>query len=188
MNMTLKVLSCSPRVFEIRNFLSEVEVDHILEIATGMKLYTSTTRAGTAGERRTDESTRTSKNTWVPRERSAIIDAIHRRAADLLRVHEAIMRQRTPVDDGLVPPGIPHRRSATEHLQLVHYDIGQQYTPHHDFATPDLTEGQPMRFATILFYLNNVTEGGETSFPRWLNSETRDELKVSPEVGKVSTS
>lgn len=28
-------------------------------------------------------------------------------------------------------------------------------------------------------------EGGETSFPRWLNSDTSEILKVTPEVGKA---
>jgi hypothetical protein len=42
-----------------------------------------------------------------------------------------------------------------------------------------------MRFATILFYLNEGMVGGETSFPQWLNAETRDELYVTPEIGKA---
>lgn len=29
LNMTLTVLSCAPRIFEIKNFLSHAEVDHI---------------------------------------------------------------------------------------------------------------------------------------------------------------
>jgi hypothetical protein len=32
-----------------------------------------------------------------------------------------------------------------------------------DFAIPGTGDGQPSRFATILFYLNEVPEGGETS-------------------------
>jgi hypothetical protein len=35
LNMTLKVLSVAPCVFEIENFLSEVEVHHIVEMASG---------------------------------------------------------------------------------------------------------------------------------------------------------
>ena len=42
-----------------------------------------------------------------------------------------------------------------------------------------------MRFATILFYLNEGMKGGETTFPRWLNSEDATELKVVPEMGKA---
>lgn len=53
---------------------------------------------------------------------------------------------------------------------------------------PGLVQGQPSRFATILFYLNDDMEGGETSFPRWLNAETKNKgsaLKVKPERGKA---
>lgn len=38
LNMTLKVLSVAPRVFEIENFLSDVEVNHIVEMASGYVL------------------------------------------------------------------------------------------------------------------------------------------------------
>lgn len=50
---------------------------------------------------------------------------------------------------------------------------------------PDLREGQPSRFATLLLYLNEGMVGGETSFPRWLNGKTHDVLRVKPEVGKA---
>jgi hypothetical protein len=76
LNMT--VLSVAPRAFEIRNFLSEAEVHHILEVATGMKLSQSTTKAGTFGGERKDDGTRTSRNSWISRMRSPVIDSIIR--------------------------------------------------------------------------------------------------------------
>jgi prolyl 4-hydroxylase len=33
--------------------------------------------------------------------------------------------------------------------------------------------------------LNDVKKGGETSFPRWVNAETFEVLKVTPELGKA---
>jgi hypothetical protein len=48
---------------------------------------------------------------------------------------------------------------------------------------PGLVNMQPSRFATILFYLNDDMEGGETP-PRWLNTETSDALKVKPEKAR----
>ena len=48
-----------------------------------------------------------------------------------------------------------------------------------------MEDGQPSRFATILLYLNEVEEGGETSFPRFLNGEKGQILDVKPEVGKA---
>ena len=43
MNMTLTVLSYVPLVLEICNFMLKKEVDHIIELAGGIKLSESTT-------------------------------------------------------------------------------------------------------------------------------------------------
>eukprot|EP00934_Nitzschia_sp_Nitz4_P006262 Nitzschia sp. Nitz4//scaffold46_size129759//10381//12033//NITZ4_003480-RA/size129759-snap-gene-0.1-mRNA-1//1//CDS//3329552532//6252//frame0 len=183
LTLNLTVLSVSPRVFEIQNFLSNEEVLHILEIATGAKLARSTTQAGNVAQATTNDATRTSRNSWIARNRSPIVDAIYRRAADLTQIDEACFRNRvTPEEIQLVPNSTV---SVAERLQLVHYDVGQQYTPHHDFATPGLEDGQPSRFATLLLYLNEGMDGGETSFPRWLNGKTNQVLSVAPEVGKA---
>ena len=42
-----------------------------------------------------------------------------------------------------------------------------------------------MRYSTLLMYLNDPEEGGETTFPRWSNAETFKELAVKPEIGKA---
>jgi len=184
MNMTLRVLSCAPRAFEIRNFLSGVEVDHIIELATDMDLDRSSTSAGEdeGDEERDDSDTRTSYNAWVPREDSPIIDAIYRRAADLLRVDESLLRYR---GDGEYPDWGSDNTIA-ESLQLVHYDVDQEYTAHHDFGFGDINApAQGERYATLLLYLNEGMEGGETSFPKWENAETEEGLDVVPEKGKA---
>ena len=56
--------------------------------------------------------------------------------------------------------------------QVMHYSVGQEFKPHHDFLDPnqpgyaaDLAmRGQ--RIATFLIYLNDDYEGGETQFPK----------------------
>jgi 2OG-Fe(II) oxygenase superfamily len=50
---------------------------------------------------------------------------------------------------------------------------------------PAMVEGQPARFVTILFYLNEDMVGGETAFPRWYNADTSQSLKIKPERGKA---
>lgn len=180
MNLTLKTVSCAPRAFEIQNFLSDVEADHIIELALAKNLRLSTTGTGSGGSAHTD--TRNSKNTWIGRQSSPIVDAVYRRAADAVRIDEALLRFRD--DDEYPDLGTPI--SIAEDLQLVHYDVGEQYTAHHDFSFPDGTHPEsPSRSINVLLYLNEGMEGGETSFPRWRNAETTGPFNVKPEKGKA---
>ena len=60
---------------------------------------------------------------------------------------------------------------ALETSQVLHYEVGQQFAPHHDFldvkfpglARDVASHGQ--RGLTLLIYLNDGFEGGETAFP-----------------------
>ena len=92
LNMTLRVISVVPRVFEITNFLSPAEVDHLHEMADTVKFRRSST-AGTLSPEEDDTKTRTSSNSWVYREHSPIVDAIFRRAAHLECIDEALMQR-----------------------------------------------------------------------------------------------
>lgn len=182
MNLTLTVLSCAPRVFEIQNFLSDLEIDHLLKVASEKELAASTTKAGDTAKITTQQDSRSSTNTWIGRHQSIITDAIYRRAADLMQIDEKLFRYRRKLE---IPEMTESSVGITESLQLVHYDVGQQYTPHHDFALPGLVRDQPSRFATLLLYLNDDMEGGHTSFPLWRNGETSKALEVKPEKGKA---
>jgi prolyl 4-hydroxylase len=59
----------------------------------------------------------------------------------------------------------------SEGLQVLHYDPGGRYLPHFDFLVPSnpaasesiARSGQ--RISTLIVYLNDVIEGGETVFP-----------------------
>ena len=171
-------------MFEIEDFLSDVEVDHILELGKVMDLGESST--GQGGDKISKSDSRTSRNTWVDRETSPIIDAIYRRAADLLRIDEAEFRWRHEEEDH-ISRKLSTRHTIAESLQLVHYDVRQQYTAHHDFGYTALSfePYQNARFATLLFYLNEGMTGGETTFPRWMSADTGKKLTVTPKRGKV---
>ena len=58
-----------------------------------------------------------------------------------------------------------------EVINILHYATGQEYKPHHDFMDPDapmFTEAvrrDGQRVATMLVYLTEGFEGGETHFP-----------------------
>jgi len=182
MDITLTAVSCAPRIFEIQNFISHTEADHILMLTN----RTHDLRPSTTGDSRRPsdhDNTRTSLNTWVDREESPIIDAIYRRVADLLEMDEALLRKRTPEEH---PELGSIKGSIAEPLQMVHYEVGQEYTAHHDFGYSQMSDPyEPSRSINVLLYLNDVEEGGETSFPRWMNAETMGSLDVKPEKGKA---
>lgn len=53
-----------------------------------------------------------------------------------------------------------------EALQMVKYTAGQQYKPHHDWFKRPHDDANNQRVYTILVYLNDDYEGGETNFPK----------------------
>jgi hypothetical protein len=123
LELQLKVISCAPRVFEIANFLSDVEVDHILQLAAAAEMQRSSTKAGEASAETLDDNTRTSRNTWIARNTDMVTDAIHRRAADVLQIHEKLFRWRRTSE---IPEFPESMISIAERLQLVHYAVGQR--------------------------------------------------------------
>lgn len=69
--------------------------------------------------------------------------------------------------------GIP--TSHFEEIQVGHYQPGQYYKKHSDDM---LEKADNPRCHTVLMYLNDVNEGGETSFPTY-------DLKVKPKRGEA---
>lgn len=161
LNMSLKVLSCAPRVFEIENFLSPIEVDHIIELGTAATLGEST--LGDEGGDPRKRNVRTSKNTWVSRHQSAIIDSIYRRAADLMRIDEALLRSRTKEEEQSINKISNNLKTANksiaEDLQLVHYSVSQEYQVGKDYdrVTIDFPLSVVNTNETILYLFIFVT-------------------------------
>lgn len=52
-----------------------------------------------------------------------------------------------------------------EGLQVLHYGPGQEYKAHHDFFAPNTPAARNNRISTLIIYLNDVEQGGETVFP-----------------------
>ena len=103
---------------------------------------------------------RTSAGTHFDRGENAVVQRLEQRIAALTGV---------PVEHG-------------EPLQILHYQVGGEYQPHHDYFDPR-DAGSPahlacggQRIGSIVMYLNDVPEGGDTVFPTL-------ELSVKPQRG-----
>ncbi|PNX88805.1 prolyl 4-hydroxylase alpha-2 subunit, partial [Trifolium pratense] len=53
-----------------------------------------------------------------------------------------------------------------EEFNILHYEVGQMYEPHTDYFEDAFNiKNGGQRIATMLMYLSDVEEGGETVFP-----------------------
>ena len=197
-SLKLEVVSVLPRVFVIDDFLSPDECREIQQLAATEGLQPSTLQAGSTRRATTskngkqqhqqqqplrDPSTRSSSNTWLERGDSdgSITDIIYRRAASVLGMDESLLQKHT-IHDNLDA----HEHSLAESLQVVRYRKGEQYTPHHDFVyPPTMHRYQPTRFATLLLYLNDNFTGGETVFPRAVQTQYHDGIQITPHRGRA---
>jgi len=142
---------------ELPNFLSPEECDLIIEHATQKGLQPSALYEGTTDA--TNEQVRKSTQVWFTDNEHALIANISERISTLLKI---------PV-------------SHQEALQVVQYGVGGKYEPHFDACRTDcdrMNGKAGHRYITVLIYLNDVEEGGNTRFPKLGRS-------IKPEKGKV---
>ncbi|KAJ8762163.1 hypothetical protein K2173_007317 [Erythroxylum novogranatense] len=137
-----EIISWEPRAIVYHNFLSKEECDHLISLAKP-HMKKSTVIDSKTGKS-VDSRVRTSSGMFLSRGQDQIVQAIEKRIADFTFI---------PVENG-------------ESLQILHYEIGQKYEPHYDFFLDDFnTRHGGQRTATVLMYLSDVEEGGETVFP-----------------------
>lgn len=66
-----------------------------------------------------------------------------------------------------------------EHVQVLHYQPGQEYKTHFDSCHKCTDDGKDLlRIQTCLTYLNDCQQGGETEFPR-------AKTMVKPKLGRM---
>ena len=143
-------------IFTRPGFLSAEECQSVIDVAAGQLQKSSVLGAQTEGYR-------TSSSTWL------YSDALP----------EVISRIEALVDD---ITGLP--RENQEALQVVRYDVGEEYKTHEDFwhLDTDYYEEQMSRGGqrawSIMIYLNQVPRGGHTRF-------TRLDIDIAADPGKV---
>ncbi|CAI0392755.1 unnamed protein product [Linum tenue] len=167
-----EVISWEPRAFVYHNFLSKEECEYLISLAKPHMVKSTVVDSDTGKSR--DSRVRTSSGTFLARGRDKVIRDIEKRIADFTFI---------PVEHG-------------EGLQILHYEVGQKYEPHFDyFMDAYNTKNGGQRIATVLMYLSDVEEGGETVFPSakgnysavpWWNELSecgKKGLSVKPKMG-----
>jgi len=124
------------------NFLSKEECEYLISLAKPHMKKSTVVDSATGGSK--DSRVRTSSGTFLRRGQDKIVRTIEKRISDFTFI---------PVENG-------------EGLQVLHYEVGQKYEPHFDYFHDDFnTKNGGQRIATLLMYLSDVEEGGETVFP-----------------------
>ncbi|XP_018498114.1 probable prolyl 4-hydroxylase 3 isoform X2 [Pyrus x bretschneideri] len=167
-----EVISWEPRAFIYHNFLSKEECDYLINLAKPHMVKSTVVDSKTGKSR--DSSVRTSSGMFLRRGRDKIIRDIEKRIADFTFI---------PVEHG-------------EGLQVLHYEVGQKYDAHFDYFADEFnTKNGGQRVATLLMYLSDVEQGGETVFPTakgsissvpWWNELSecgKQGLAVKPKMG-----
>lgn len=124
-----------PLVVVLGNVLSNDECDELIEHSRE-RLQRSKT-----GEDRAVNSIRTSSGVFC--EQTETITRIEKRISQIMNI---------PIEHG-------------DGLQVLRYTPGQEYMPHFDFFAETSRASTNNRISTLVMYLNDVEEGGETVFP-----------------------
>ena len=136
-----------PEVLVLGQVLSDDECEKLIQRSEA-KLARSTTVDPKTGQEIVIER-RSSFGTFFHLQEDDFIAGIDRRLAELLQ---------WPVD-------------RAEGLQILRYEVGGEYRPHFDYFPPDDPGSRPhmeqrgQRIGTLVLYLNDVADGGETIFP-----------------------
>ncbi|KAL0726087.1 hypothetical protein Bca4012_022180 [Brassica carinata] len=137
-----EVISWEPRAFLYHNFLTNEECEHLISLAKPNMAKSKVADIKTG--RSKDSRVRTSSGAFLKTGHDEIVKEIENKISDFTFI---------PVENG-------------ESLQVLHYEVGQKYEPHHDYFTDEFNVKRGgQRVATVLMYLSDVDEGGETVFP-----------------------
>ena len=129
------------------NFLLPSECDELIAQAQS-RLQRSKTFDPKTGDP-IEHKNRTSHGMFFRRGETPLVEYIEKKISAITGV---------PVDHG-------------ERIQVLRYEVGQEYKPHHDYFDPTrpgydrVDGGAGQRIATFLMYLNTPEKGGGTVFP-----------------------
>ncbi|QHW33561.1 2OG-Fe(II) oxygenase [Paenibacillus rhizovicinus] len=137
-----------PLVLLLGDVLSAEECDALIALAEDRM------QRAKIGQSHTESDIRTSSSAFFEESENDLIRTIETRVSELMNI---------PV-------------AHAESLQILNYQPGEQYQPHYDYFTSANVANN--RISTLLIYLNDVEEGGETYFPAL-------QLTVTPRKGSA---
>jgi prolyl 4-hydroxylase len=136
-----------PRVVLFGGLLSDAECDELVEASRSSMTASNVIDMEGGGEQH--DTRRSSTGTAFARGATPLITRIEQRIAALLN---------WPLENG-------------EALQILRYQVGQEYQPHWDYVDPAQPGSAPFlarggqRVASLVMYLNTPEDGGATNFP-----------------------
>ncbi|KAL3635032.1 hypothetical protein CASFOL_022086 [Castilleja foliolosa] len=144
-----EIISWSPRVILFHNFLSVEECDYLISIAKPYLRLSNVVNKTTGKGMRSKVRTSSGMFLMAEDRKYPTIQAIEKRISVYSHV---------PVENG-------------EFMQVTRYEKNQYYKPHYDYFEDsfNLNRGG-QRVATMLMYLSDGVEGGETYFPEVTNA------------------
>ncbi|WLR49421.1 2OG-Fe(II) oxygenase [Halobacillus litoralis] len=135
-----------PKIAILGNVVSDAECNELIRLSQNRM------NRSKIGSRHEVNDIRTSSSTFLPED--DITTRIERRLAHIMNV---------PVEHG-------------EGLHILNYKQGHEYKAHYDYFKSKVHAKNNPRISTLVLYLNDVEEGGETYFPQM-------NLSVSPQKG-----
>ena len=127
-----------PLIVLLGNVLSDEECEELIRLSKD-KLNRS--KIGTTRE---VNELRTSSSMFFEESENEIVTRVEKRVSSIMNI---------PVEHG-------------ESLQILQYLPGQEYRAHNDFFSSTSKVANNNRISTLVMYLNDVEEGGETYFPK----------------------
>lgn len=137
-----------PLIVVLGNVLSGEECDELIRLAKGR------VQRSKIGNTRVIDELRTSSSMFFGEAENELVANIEKRVSRIMNV---------PVEHG-------------EGLQILNYQPGQEYKAHFDYFSSSSQMASNPRISTLVMYLNDVEQGGETYFPKL-------GLSVSPQKG-----
>ena len=179
-------LSTNPPIFEVPDFISEEDCDHIVEMSEKKGLIESRvfTKKDEAENNQNTAVERRSSSTYLTPYggdiESEFMETIYKRISKLLNIPVEVIRWSEPQAIGrYVPGGFYHAHldstDAENNLPCCFQTSCESKDGNKFSANRDCC--RICRYATVLYYLSDVEEGGETAFP-FADTTFREMLEI----------